>query len=174
MWCPHMSPLQQFFTVPYVQHHVIFYPHVPKKTKVSRHLAFVAGIAGQSAHCEVRGWSCWVCSGGQAPHDFDSDYGNVWVWNNAFFWLCGECDSELICFDCDFGHSWFKDVLWLWSWIQLGADSETSFVLGLCLFDCDHDIDSATIILLIVISSLILKPVLPFALGNEIQVETSW
>lgn len=56
----------------------------------------------------------------------------------------------------------------------MGADSETSFVLGLCLFDCDHDIDSATIILLIVISSLILKPVLPFALGNEIQVETSW
>lgn len=56
----------------------------------------------------------------------------------------------------------------------MGADSQTSFVLGLCLFDCDHDIDSATRILLIVISSLILKPVLPFALGNEIQVETSW
>jgi len=56
----------------------------------------------------------------------------------------------------------------------MGADSQTSFVLGLCLFDCDHEIDSATRILLIVISSLILKPVLPFALGNEIQVETSW
>ena len=51
-----------------------------------------------------------------------------------------------------------------------GADFETSFVLGLCLSDCDHDIDSATgTVFLIVISKLILKPVFPFAFGNEIE-----
>ena len=50
------------------------------------------------------------------------------------------------------------------------ADFETSFFLGLCLSDCDHDIDAATgTVFLIVISKLILKPVFPFAFGNEIE-----
>ena len=173
MWCPHMSPLQQFFTVPYVQHHVIFYPHVPQKTKVSRHLAFVAGFAGQSAHCEVRGWSCWVRSGGPTWFWF-------WLWKRLSLKQCklffdcviGDCDSEQICFDCDFGHSWFKDNVFFdydlgfsWFWNKPVFDGcwfsniLCSWIVPIWLWpwhwfcnknftDCDFVIDSETCVAL--------------------------
>lgn len=169
---PHMSPLQQFFTVPYVQHHMM---------PPTWHPAFVAGFTGQGAHCEVWGWSCWVRSGGPTWFGFwlimkTSESETMQI----VFWLC----YWRMRFWTDLFWLWFwtllilrQCVLWLWFWIQLILKRTCLWwvlILKHPLFlDCAY-LDSATgTVFLIVISRLILKPVLHFAFGNEIEVETS-